>query len=142
MSSVYGSVMTVRITGCDNQTAFSSRPPAGHHHCEWGHGLFCLGVEEGDALIADGSNPHGNWFTGDEDVYSIFMTMHPSNDQEFALGFENKTYAQCYMIFEELGAINQQWSETGLAQLIAHPSLLNQVTDYLPTHARTDACGP
>ena len=104
--------------------------------------MGCSGVEEGDALIADSSNPHGNWFTGDEDVYSIFMTMHPSNDQEFALGFENKTYAQCYMIFEELGAINQQWSETGLAQLIAHPSLLNQVTDYLPTHARTDACGP
>ena len=120
-------MMTGRVTGYDTQTAFSSRPPHGRHHLEWGHGLFCLGVEETDVLIADGSVPHGNWFTGDEDVYTIFITMHPSNDDAFALGFENKTYTQCYMIFEELGAGSQSWSPTGIQQFLDNPTLLSQV---------------
>ena len=134
-----GSMVTVRVTGYDIQTAFSSRPPAGCHHGEWGHGLFCLGVEENDALIADGSVPHGNWFTGDEDVYTIFMTMHPSNDDAFALGFENKTYTQCYMIFEELGGSNQNWSTPGIQTMRENPNLLSQVKHLF--HARaTHAC--
>ena len=134
-----GSMVTVMVTGYDIQTAFSSRPPAGCHHGEWGHGLFCLGVEENDALIADGSVPHGNWFTGDEDVYTIFMTMHPSNDDAFALGFENKTYTQCYMIFEELGGSNQNWSTPGIQTMRENPNLLSQVKHLF--HARaTHAC--
>ncbi len=132
-----GSMVPVRVTGYDNQTAFSSRPPAGCHHCEWGHGLFCLGVEENDALIADGSVPHGNWFTGDEAVYTIFMTMHPSNDDAYQLGFENKTYTQCYMIFDELGSSHQTWSTAGIQQFREHPTLLSQVEHFI--HARANS---
>ena len=86
-----------------------------------------MGVEESDALVADGSCPHGNWFTKEEDVYTIFMTMHMQDDDGFREGFEDRTYSQAYMIFDALCGDDESWSPAALTQFIEHPVLLGQV---------------
>lgn len=117
------------------QTVFSSRPPEGHHYLEWGHDMFSVGVMNGDAVLFDGSTPHGNWFNDtEEDCYSAFVTLHPSDDPGFDRGFPNTTVAQCFNIWEGLGGAvgrgskSAQWPRTAWQAFTEHPVLLGQVT--------------
>lgn len=126
-----------RFTAFGVQTAFSSRPRPDSHYLEWGHDMFCLGVRQGDALLFDGSTPHGNWFNGtDEDCYSAFFTLHPTSHPGFEKGFPNTTTAQCYNIWEGLGgpvgkgSSSADWPLASRQVFNEHPALLRQVHYY------------
>ena len=68
-------LMSHRLSGHQSPTLFSGRPKFHHSYLEYYHDLFALKVERGDALIFDGSLPHGQGAIEDEDTWSIFVTL-------------------------------------------------------------------
>lgn len=79
-------------------------------------------------MVADGSVPHGNWITGNEDVWTVFMTLHAEGDHGFEQGFLDQTFSHCFMIHTYLGGDdNQDWPASAAAVFKTHPQLLGQV---------------
>ena len=67
-------LMSHRLSGHQSPTLFSSRPKFHHSYLEYYHDLFALKAA-GDALIFDGSLPHGQGAIEDEDAWSIFCDL-------------------------------------------------------------------
>lgn len=114
-----------RLSGHQSPTLFSSRPKFHHSYLEYYHDLFALKVERGDALIFDGSLPHGQGAIEDEDTWSIFVTLHDPGT--FTEGFPNASVNQSVSIYRALTTEDHGWDENSLQHFYDYPLLLQQV---------------
>ena len=89
--------------------------------------MFAMKVERGDALIFDGSLPHGQGeIPEDEDTWSLFVTLHEPGT--FAKGFPNASINQSISIYRALTKEDQGWDKGCLQHFYDHPLLLQQVS--------------
>jgi hypothetical protein len=89
--------------------------------------MFAMKVERGDALIFDGSLPHGQGeIPEDEDTWSLFVTLHEPGT--FAEGFPNASINQSISIYRALTKEDQGWDKGCLQHFYDHPLLLQQVS--------------
>jgi hypothetical protein len=114
-----------RLAGHKCPTLFSSRPPVDRSYLEYYHNLFELPVQRGDALVFDGSMPHGQGPIIDEDTWTIFVTLHLRGT--FQQGFPNETLTHSTYIYRTLTQNGKTWGQEDITHLLEHPIVLQQV---------------
>lgn len=124
-------VFLLRLSGHQSPTLFSSRPPLDHSHLEYYYDMFEMNVERGDALIFDGSVPHGQGaIPADDDTWTIFATLHPRFT--FREGFPNMTLNHSTEIYRALTTDGKGWEKEALGHFYDYPIVLQQVCITLP----------
>jgi hypothetical protein len=88
--------------------------------------MFSLDVNRGDALLFDGSVPHGQGaIPHGVETWTIFATLHEPGT--FEDGFPNMTLNQSTSIFWGLTDDKDSWDAESLKYLYAYPVVLQQV---------------
>ena len=88
--------------------------------------MFSLDVNRGDALLFDGSVPHGQGaIPHGVETWTIFATLHKPGT--FQQGFPNKTLNQSTSIFWGLTEDNTSWDKKSLEYFYVYPVVLQQV---------------
>ena len=93
-------------------------------HLEYYYNMFELPVERGDALVFDGSLPHGQGEIGDEDTWTIFVTLHLRGT--FGNGFPNETLTHSTYIYRMLTEDHRGWENESVQHLLDYPIVLQQ----------------
>ena len=86
--------------------------------------MFEMEVNRGDALIFDGSLPHGQGPSPVE-TWTIFITLHEPNT--FVRGFRDETINQSVSIYRDLTEPGQSWTTSSLQHFYDFPILMQQV---------------
>ena len=87
--------------------------------------MFELDVNRGDALIFDGSLPHGQGPSPSEETWTIFVTLHEPGT--FEKGFPDETLNQSVSIYRDLTYCGEGWQPQDLKHFYAYPMVLQQV---------------
>ena len=90
--------------------------------------MYAVDVKRGDALLFDGSQPHGQGPIPDADTWSLFVTLHTSGT--FTHGFPNTTVTQSEWIYRALTAEGQSWKRENLDHFFKYPIVFQQVTFF------------
>lgn len=113
------------MSGHKSPTLFSGEPPSNHSFLEYYHNMYSVDVKRGDALLFNGSKPHGQGLISQQDTWTLFATLHTPGT--FTDGFPNTTLTQSESIYHALTAKGKSWSRQDLDHFVQHPLLLKQV---------------